>query len=927
MVPARQARALLGWPLVTFACWLAAVAYAVLPLASSLLDRTVFLGSDVLLGFAPWRGTGATEPAVANRWVGDTLDAAVPTTTLLSDAVRQGHLLTWNAFVSGGTPLGSVPDSGLANPLSWPWLLFPARYAPGVVQLVVVAVAIAGTALLLRRYGLPSAAQAVGGLVFASTGFMVAWTSWPQVRVAALLPWLFWAVDRLVMNRRVRDGVPVALVLAAMLLGGFHAVTAWAVMAVVPYAVVRCAMARSTVRAWLHVTTIGVGAGIVGFALAGFQVVPFALQAVGVIDFDVRRQTADAHLTLPTFATTVVPGALGWPDDLAWDWEGAGWNPVERFAFLGVAAVVLVLVGLLVRPRTVRAPDAHAFALAGAAVCVVLIFGVGPFLGWAQHLPVFSTNIVTRLRSLLGLFVAISAAFGMAALLAPAGLRVQLRDTVGGRAIVGAASRVAVVVLVAAGTALAVRRALAVTPAASAGAARTEALVALVAGALVLGAAVVVWARPRPGAVVAVLVVVPVVLGAQALDVTRHWWPTSSVDTFYPVTDTHRFLDANLGHERYGAVGKAMFGAGAMYEQRAVAGHAFHTPGWKRMLTAAAPDAMLSPTYSSLTVPSLSSPALDRLATRYAVADPRDEVPGVVTASGAPAGTTTLDAATSVETAVTGPLRGARLALTVDHGDAVEVRVEVRGPDGAARARATTTVTPASAGLGVWVALDADDVDADAERTIALSVVGPGAVTVPTDADGDWVVDVVRPTADGLNVADTGSATVYERTNALPRFRWASRAVVETDEDARVTLLAGGTVPDDTVVLEHPDQAATASATSSGHGEVQVLADRGDSLALSVDADGPGWLVVADALRPGGWHAEVDGVPAELLDADEALSAIRVDAGTHEVSLQYDPPGMRAGWLLTASGWLVVLLVVGGAAVRDRRSRRRSVTT
>ena len=56
------------------------------------------------------------------------------------------------------------------------------------------------------------------------------WADWPQSRVAAFIPALFWALERLVLHRRIRELVLVALVVATLLLGGFPAVTGYALV-------------------------------------------------------------------------------------------------------------------------------------------------------------------------------------------------------------------------------------------------------------------------------------------------------------------------------------------------------------------------------------------------------------------------------------------------------------------------------------------------------------------------------------------------------------------------------------------------------------------------------------------------------------------------------------------------------------------------
>ena len=85
----------------------------------------------------------------------------------------------------------------------------------------------------------------LGGITFAGTGFMVAWLGFPQTRVAAFIPALFWVVERLIQERRARDAALVALPVAALLLGGFPSVAGYALLTAGSYAVVRLACRAS----------------------------------------------------------------------------------------------------------------------------------------------------------------------------------------------------------------------------------------------------------------------------------------------------------------------------------------------------------------------------------------------------------------------------------------------------------------------------------------------------------------------------------------------------------------------------------------------------------------------------------------------------------------------------------------------------------
>jgi hypothetical protein len=897
---------------VTVAAWASVVAFVAAGLGSALLGRSVFLATDLMQRWAPWRSLALGDGSATNIWLGDTLDSAVPQSVLVKQSVLDGHLDVWNPYLAGGVPLGSLPDTGLFSPVSWIWFLVPDSYAPGAAKLVETAVVLLGFVLLGRRLRLSPAAQAIAGLVFVSSGFMVAWTNWPQTRVAALVPLLFWACDRAIVLRRLRDAVPVALVLGSMLLGGFPAIIGYAVYGVLAYAVVRLAVERAPWRDWVRAVGVGALGALLGAAVAAWQLVPFALNTSSTIDLAGRAQTSSMHLGLDSLATALVPDILGNADDPTW--VGTG-NPIERFSFLGVGALVLVAVAVVVRRRGV-ASSATLYALGGAAVCLVLLYVGGPFLGLAQELPIFADNLVTRLRVMLGFFVALGAALGYDALTRTTDEEAPVRRR---RATWVVA--VLVAALGAAGAVLIVRRALYLVPA--------ERIDQVRSGTIVIGAVALaclllaLLARTRGRAWrTAAGVVFPVVLAGQAAVVVDGWWPQSDPATFYPTTAMHEFLDENLGDERFISVGQtALPGTSSLYRLRAANGHAFHTAGWRALLEEADPGAMLSPTYSVTSMDGLTSPALDRLAVRYAVADPGSPLTGDVEELGASVRSQSLEPdGTAISVPFAGPARGVLVELPdgVSGDRSAGVRIALVDANGDERT-ATDQVTGAvPAGTSIWVALAGEDVGPDEQLRATVTPLGDSAAGVATTADGEWAVGVVRPPDDGLTVVHTGDATVYERATALDRFRWASQVRVEPDEDRRVALLGSRSLPATAVVLDAPGQPADAGATA----DVEVVEDAAQRVELAVSSTGAGYLVVADSLNGGGWSATVDGADAELVPADEAGAAVRLTAGESRVVLTYEPPGWRAGWTLTWAGWLVVVAIVVPLVVARVRRRR-----
>lgn len=165
----------------------------------------------------------------------------------------------------------------------------------------------------------------------------------------------------------------------------------------------------------------------------------------------------------------------------------------------------------------------------------------------------------------------------------------------------------------------------------------------------------------------------------------------------------------------------------------------------------------------------------------------------------------------------------------------------------------------------------------------------------------------------------TGGPWFYANLSALPRARLVTdwRPVTSLPEgDALAPFLDGiqsGDIDvENTVYLEATpepqpqtaDQALPAPVfVSDGMNEV-VLQTRSPVAAL---------LLLADMMAPG-WRVDVDGNPADLLEADLVLRAVALPAGEHTVRFHYRDSSVRAGLTLSVLG----LLLVGGLLLPSR---------
>lgn len=911
-------------------------AFGAVVLGPSLIGRNTLLSVNRLTMSYPWLGDGGSDIKGHQLCTTDTIDSGMSGIHYIRQSLFAGHLPNWQNLVAGGSPLGSQPDLGLLNPLSLPYFVLPLWLAPAFVKLLVMIVAIGGTYLFLRLHRVYPAAALIAGFTFSVSGFMVMWTNWPQSEVAAYIPLLFWAVERLVQRARLTDAIPIALVVGFMLLGGFPAVTGWALYAAAAYLIVRVVLLHRAQRraAWsrIGIATLGL---FLGCLLSAIQLLPFAKTYTST-DFSYRSGLGLSPLPLSGLMSLFVPDANG--NCIAGNQVYSSWNPVELIAYVGAAAVVLMVVGAAARLRRPSVDGksrdnvgVRAYFAIGTALVLFLGWGTTGVLKLVDHLPVFNGNPIGRIRSVLGFFIAVLVGLGFAALQRAWSTRhansddARPRDR--GRE---AAWRVLVIggaVGLGAGVAYYAYQG-AVDGGFKHALARHMVLPLLFLGVTLVCVALA-YLRWKPTTFVA-LTVVPVVAIVQGGAFFHSVLPGDAKANFYPVTPTHQFLLDNLGSDRYAGLNGVMYPATSLYYGlRSATGHTFHEEQWKDLLMAVDGGVMMSPTHSQFSnalTPTRTgeSEILDRMSVKYVAASPDELVGDFPPLTVGPATATATSASPASCALPSGAMRGVTIELAqtlyasdADKGLNINVRLSAGG-ETVTSGRFLGSGVPA--GVPISIAAAAEDLPKGQPVTAQIWATGAaGPLALTASVDGEASCAPVLATHDGLKLAFAEpGAIVYQRLTAAPRIRWASSSTVITDPTMQIVALETNSVPANQVVL-----GATGPSASGKPAKVSVGTDDGQSISADVDAVGAGYLVIADALQQTGWSVEVDGKPAKLLPADHAMVAVAVPSGVHHVTLRYRAPGQLAGAAVT--GVAVLLLI--GVAVLERRRGRGAINT
>jgi hypothetical protein len=136
---------------------------------------------------------------------------------------------------------------------------------------------------------------------------------------------------------------------------------------------------------------------------------------------------------------------------------------------------------------------------------------------------------------------------------------------------------------------------------------------------------------------------------------------------------------------------------------------------------------------------------------------------------------------------------------------------------------------------------------------------------------------------------------VFHVGGALPRAYAVSGARIADGELALATLTDPDFDPETEIVLpgglaQRPDP--------SFRGRMRLASLKPDRVEIEADLGAPGYVVLVDSFDPG-WRASVDGADAEVLRANVAFRAVRVQAGRHSIRMVYRPRAVV--WGLVAS--------------------------
>ena len=150
-----------------------------------------------------------------------------PMAGFLRDNLRAGRVPLWNPLIFCGTPYVGNPQTWPLYPVTALLSLVSPSYFLGLTVALHVWLAGVGTYLFARRaLTVGHGAALLAAITFMFGGQLVSKEQFPNmVQASAWLPWVLWALDRVLRGRRVRDALGLGLVLGLQLLAAHAQMT------------------------------------------------------------------------------------------------------------------------------------------------------------------------------------------------------------------------------------------------------------------------------------------------------------------------------------------------------------------------------------------------------------------------------------------------------------------------------------------------------------------------------------------------------------------------------------------------------------------------------------------------------------------------------------------------------------------------------
>ena len=176
-----------------------------------------------------------------------------------------------------------------------------------------------------------------------------------------------------------------------------------------------------------------------------------------------------------------------------------------------------------------------------------------------------------------------------------------------------------------------------------------------------------------------------------------------------------------------------------------------------------------------------------------------------------------------------------------------------------------------------------------------------------------------------LTLVHSSDMDVFESASAWPRAYFTDAVAVYGDLPQYMSWLkAGDGRPFAAIATSDWNAIRPAPRASGDLAGRKVSAARDyhlttNTTSFTVDATGPGFIVLTEAYERGNFQATINGRRVPYVRINHAFKGVYVDGpGTYAVTFAYWPRGLTAGLIVSGAGLLVLALGVGYALIGGR---------
>lgn len=375
-------------------------------LGADIFSGEIVAPMDLLLNYPGWKASDMYIP-LFNSERSDVLDATLPKWNFARNSILNGEVPLWNFYNTLGSPCITILASSL---LSVGFIIFSV-FGDGIgfTLALMARLAIAGFGTYkLCRTELAIIPSIFGGITYMMCGFNSSWLMWPHVETSMWIPWLLWAIILLDKERTKGRFIILASITSMIIFAGF------------PYVAFCGLLLAGFMMIWLMIMNAkeenglnGLKSGLilssglgVGVLLASVQIVPF-LEWMKQVDTGWRR-----GVTIFNFSDINI---LWNPLKYVHDYGTHVVPRVEWCGYVGVITILFAVICIILIFKSKKfylTPISPIFWLSISILAFIPIFDIKPLSDFVYQLPIFNSNVNSRLLVVLGISFSVLGAWG-----------------------------------------------------------------------------------------------------------------------------------------------------------------------------------------------------------------------------------------------------------------------------------------------------------------------------------------------------------------------------------------------------------------------------------------------------------------------------------------------------------------------------------